>query len=351
MKKILALLLLMVLSFSFIGCNGNAEGDPETLIIQFVPSTTIDTEKLTLLETLEGLLETELANQGYDINVNIGVGTSYASVIEAMASGQVHVGFLTAQQYAFTTLEYPDQVEVLLTSVRNAYEIQIDADGNEITDHAAIVAAANTTGYNAATTDEHKVSSYYSMLLVRTEDYQDYVDNGLSNLAGKNIGVQSETSGSGYVYPSFLLYQNNLEFVTGTPNAANGEVEATEIGGHTNAVLALLNDEVDGVFTFFDARYITSAYTSWQDANPTENIFEYTRVVAVTDPIYNDTISAVSSLSDGLKAAIQQAFMNVIETTDGAEALDIYNHTGYMIAYDEDYNSERELYQFLHPEE
>jgi len=352
MKKVLLVLLLMVVSFVFVGCDNNAEtGDPETLIIQFVPSTTIDSDKLTLLKNLEEMLETRLATAGYDINVNIGVGTSYASVIEAMVSGQVHVGFLTSQQYAYTTLEFPGKVEVILTSVRNAYEIQIDDDGNEITDKAALITAANTTGYNAATTSEHKVSSYYSMLLVRTEDLAEYETNGLAALAGKKVAVQSTTSGSGYVYPSFLLYQNELEFVTGTPNAANGEVQAVTIGGHQNAVLALLNEDVDATFAFFDARYSTDSYTSWQDANPGVNIYDYTSVVALTDPIFNDTISAITGLSDGLKAAIQDAFIDIIGTTEGLEVLAIYNHTGYMVAVDSAYESERELYQFLHQDE
>ena len=365
MKKILSMFLFTFLVLAMFACGGTTtaapttagptteapttgETYPETLIIQFVPSTTIDSAKLTLLQGLELMLEEKLATAGYDINVNIGVGTSYASVIEAMVSGQVHVGFLTSQQYAYTTLEFPGKVNVILTSVRNAYEIQIDGEGNEILDKAALIAAANTTGYDAATTSAHKVSSYYSMLLVRTEDYAEYETNGIAALAGKNVAVQTETSGSGYVYPSFLLYQNDLSFVTGTPNAANGEVKATTIGGHTSAVLALLNEDVDAVFAFFDARYVSDAYTSWQDANPGVSIFDYTSVVALTDPIYNDTISVVSSLSAGLQEALQNAFIEIIATTEGAEVLSIYNHTGYMKAVDASYESERALYQFLH---
>jgi len=359
------LFTLFVFAFSFVACDDNTtelttEGttteevttynDPNTLVVQFVPSTTIDTAKLTLLQGLEVMLEDSLAAQGYDINVNIGVGTSYASVIEAMVSGQVHVGFLTSQQYAFTTLMFPDEVEVLLTSVRNAYEIQIDNDGNEITDKAALITAANTEGYNAATTSEHKVSSYYSMLLVRTEDYEDYDTEGIAGLAGKNVAVQSVTSGSGYIYPSFLLYQNEMSFVTDEPNAAEGEVKATTISGHTTAVNALLNGDVDAVFTYFDARYNTNDFAAWQDAHPELNIFTYTRVVDLTPPIYNDTISALQSLSPGLREAIQQAFIDIIATTEGATALAIYNHTGYLRAIDSDYDSERELYMFLHQE-
>ncbi|MDD3123542.1 MAG: PhnD/SsuA/transferrin family substrate-binding protein [Candidatus Izemoplasmatales bacterium] len=351
MKKILGLLLVLLFSFGLASCTQAAVEDPETLIIQFVPSTSVDSAMLTKVLSLETMLEAELLEAGYDINVSISIGTSYASVIEAMASGQVHVAFLTAQQYAFVTTEYPGKVDVLLTSVRNAYKAQVDAQGNEIIDPAVIIANANASGYDGTSNSDVKVSSYYSMLLVRTEDYQTYLTGGLAALAGKNVGTQSVTSGSGYVYPSFLLSQNNLSFVTGTPNAANGEVQATTISGHQNAVNALLNDEVDAVFTFFDARYHATAYAAWQEANPTLNIFEETRVVALTTGIYNDTISGLSSLSDGLRAAIQQAFISVIATEDGLAALSIYNHTGYSIAVDSDYDGERALYTFLHPGE
>lgn len=353
MKKILSFFLLLALAFGLSACSGS-KAVPDNLIIQFVPSTSIDSAKLTQLKTLEELLEAELEAAGFEIGVNISVGTSYASVIEAMASGQVHVGFLTSQQYAFVTTEYPGKVEVLLTSVRDAYKAQLDASNNVITDTATIIANANAAGYDATTNPAVKVDSYYSMLLVKAEDYAAYQTNGIAELKGKNVATQSTTSGSGYVYPSFLLHQNNMKFVSGTPNAANGEVKYTEIGGHQNSVIALLNDEVDAVFTFFDARYQSSKqvyYDAWQAANPDVNRFEATKVVALTPPIYNDTISSVSSLSKGLKEAIQDAFMTIVDTAQGKAILAIYNHSDYLKAKDEDYDSERELYRFLNPEE
>jgi len=349
-KKVLGLIVLLMFAFGITACSAKT---PDTLVVQFVPSTSIDSALLTKVMSLETMLEEKLLAAGFDMNVSISVGTSYASVIEAMASGQVHVAFLTAQQYAFTTLEYPDQVEVLLTSVRNAYEVQVDENGGIIEDTATIIAAANAEGYDAATTSDVKVSSYYSMLLIDKDDYAAYQAEGISWLAGKNVATQSVTSGSGYVYPSFLLSQNGLSFVpfTDGPVAADGEVGFTTIGGHQNAVLALLNGEVDACFTFFDARYTASAFEAWQIANPDLNRYEETKVVALTTGIYNDTITGLVSLGDDLRAAIQQAFIDIIATTEGAEALAIYNHTGYLIAEDSDYDGERALYQFLHPAE
>ena len=352
MKKLFLFFLIALFAVGLVACGEEEVKDPETLIIQFVPSTSIDTALLTKVKNLEGLLETELLEAGYEINVNISVGTSYASVIEAMASGQVHVGFLTAQQYAFVTTEYPGKVDVQLTSVRNAYNAQLDGT-TIITDPATIIANANAVSYDASTNSAVKVSSYYSMLLVRNEDYAAYQAAGIDWLAGKHVGTQSVTSGSGYVYPSFLLGQNDLHFVTSeTPNAATGEVRHTVIGGHQNSVLALLNEEVDAVFTFFDARSTHTAYATWlaDPANEGKTVIGETKVVALTTGIYNDTISAITSLSPGLRAAIQDAFIAVIGIPAGAEALAIYNHTGYLKANDEDYDGERELYAFLNQE-
>jgi phosphonate transport system substrate-binding protein len=351
LAKQISLLTLLVLA----GCGAtNTTEDPNTLVIQFVPSVSIDSALLTKVRNLEGLLEDALADKGYDKNINISIGTSYASVIEAMASGQVHAGFLTAQQYAFTTLEYPGKVDVLLTSVRNAYQAQLDSSNNIITDAATILENMNASGYTAATTPSVKVSSYYSALYVRNAQLAEITTaGGWQNwIKGKTIGTQSTTSGSGYVYPAVLLDQNNLKFVntaTATPNASNNEVGFKVVGGHQNSVLALLNNEVDGVFTFMDARSHPTAYNAWNEANPGKTVIGETKAAALTPAIFNDTISTISSLSEGLREALGQSFIDVIATTEGAEALAIYNHTGYLFADDADYEGERAVYRFLNP--
>jgi phosphonate transport system substrate-binding protein len=355
MKKIvlakqMSLLALLVLA----GCGSvNTNTDPETLVIQFVPSVSIDSALLTKVRNLEGLLEESLADKGFEHNVNISIGTSYASVIEAMASGQVHAGFLTAQQYAFTTLEFPGKVDVLLTSVRNAYQAQVN--GTEvITDNQTILDNMNAVGYTAATTPTVKVSSYYSALYVRNAQAAEVTAAGgwVNWIKGKTIATQGTTSGSGFVYPSVLLDEAGLSFVntsTATPNAANNEVGYKVVSGHQNSVLALLNNEVDGVFTFMDARSHATAYNAWNETNTGKTVIGETKAVALTPAIYNDTISTVTSLSDGLREALGESFVDVVATEAGAEALAIYNHTGYLFANDEDYDGERAVYRFLNP--
>jgi phosphonate transport system substrate-binding protein len=326
--------------------------DPDTLVIQFVPSVSIDTALLTKVKNLEDLLEGSLTAKGFNKNINISIGTSYASVIEAMASGQVHAGFLTAQQYAFTTLEYPGKVDVLLTSVRNAYNAQLTAGNELITNPATILANMNAEGYTASTTSATKVSSYYSMLLVRNAQQAEVTAAGGWDkwIKGKTVATQSVTSGSGYVYPAVLLDQNDLKFVnsaTRAPSASANEVGYKVVANHQNSVLALLNNEVDAVFTFMDARSHATAYNAWNTSNPGKTVIGETKAVALTPGIYNDTISTITSLSPALRTALGQSFIDVIATTAGAEALAIYNHTGYLFANDADYNGERAVYQFL----
>jgi phosphonate transport system substrate-binding protein len=350
MKKLFSVFMLILVAVSLFACK-QEEGDPTTLYVQFVPSSSIDTAMLTKLRDLETILEDELLDAGFEINVVITIGTTYQAVVEAMDSGTVHVGFLTAQQYAFATLTYPEKFNVLLTSVRRAYEAQLDAQGNQLSNEAWI-ANVNAPGYNAAYHATVMTSSYPSMLLVRNEDYDAWKDGGwIEQIKGKTVGTQSTTSGSGYVYPTMLLQENGLKFVSGTPNAANGEVKSQTIGGHQNSVLALLNNEVDAVFTFLDARLHATAYNAWIEANPGKTPFSETKVVALSPQIYNDTITTVASLSDELRDAIADAFIAALGYEAGAAALEIYQHTGYLKADDEDYEGEREVWKFLHPDD
>jgi phosphonate transport system substrate-binding protein len=349
MKKLLTVTLLLISALVLSSCIqiDTAPKDPETLVIQLVPSVSIDAALLTRVKGLEDILEEKLAAQGFNINVNISIGTSYASVIEAMASGQVHVGFLTAQQYAFATLEFPGKFDVQLTSVRNANDFQIDAQGNTISDAATIISNVNSASYTASLHPTEKVSSYYSAIFVRTEDYAAFQAQGMDWLIGKTVATQSNTSASGYLYPLFTMNQANLSFVNENPNTANREVVRQVVGGHQNALLALLNKDVDASFAFLDARSHATAFNAWLEANPGTTQFQATKVVSITTPIYNDTITAVSGLSDALKAAIQEAFIEAIKTEEGLAALQIYNHTGYLKAKDEDYQGERDFFTFL----
>ena len=352
MKKILKSLAFLSVLFSLASCDLTSltsqttsvyvDPNPDTIVVRFIPSNAAlaDPVMLLKLKGIELMLEEQIPQYDFDVDVT----TSYETLIEGMNSGQIHIGFLTSQQYAFMTVENPGKVEVLLTSVRNAYAAQIDNDGKEIKDVNTLIANINDDDYLGALNTEVKVGAYYSMLVVKTEDYLAGLDT-LADLVGKKVGVGSVTSGSGYVYPAVLLHENGLKFVT---DAADGvdEIQAVTIaGGHQSQLMAVLNGDVDAAFAFWDARVGTTAFDAY-NAVEGQNAFHDLKVIGLSTGIYNDTISAVSTLTDDLKAKIQQAFIDIIATDAGKQALTVYNHTGYLVAHDEDYDGERAVYIF-----
>ncbi len=330
MKKLILIFLVLLAAFTFAACTGEEE---DTVIeIAFVPSQSV-TDIMLKTTAIEKLLEDRI--EGYTFHVTVGL--SYEAVMEGMLAGQIDVGFLTAQQYAYMTVDHPGSVNVILTSVRNGLAVQYKADGSYASDEE-VIAAMNATGYAAELATE-KVTSYNSILLVRTADYNAGFDS-LADLAGKTVAVQSTTSGSGYVYPAVLLDQNNMQFVTGTPVAANGDVKAVTVSGHQNGVLAVLNEDADACFVYMDARNSSSVL----DLYP--NAFSDLKVIALSPAIYNDTISVVSTLSQTLQDQIQAAFIDLATTEAGLAAISVYSHTGYKIAVDGDYDGERAVYIF-----
>ncbi|HOI47257.1 MAG TPA: phosphate/phosphite/phosphonate ABC transporter substrate-binding protein [Bacilli bacterium] len=329
MKKVFVVLILMFAAFAFVGCEQS--GDPDVIKVQFVPSQNAS-EIMLKTKALEALLAERVPGKKFEISV----GTDYTAVVEGMSSGQVHVGFLTAQQYAFVTTDRPGTAEVILTSVRAALQVQL-------LPWAEQKDAMNAAGYAAQKSTTETATNYSSILLTKTATYNltgAGKINTVADLAGKTVCVQNVTSGSGYVYPAVLLDQNGLKFVTGTPNATAGEVKALTTANHPAGVTGLMNNDCDAAFVFQDARDNATLLATYP------NLFTDTRVVALTPAIYNDTISVIPSLSAELKAQIQAAFIDLATTEAGLAAISVYQHTGYKVAVDSDYDGERLVYVF-----
>ena len=52
-------------------------------------------------------------------------------------------------------------------------------------------------------------------------------------------------------------------------------------------------------------------------------------------------------MDEGLKEALQQAFINIGESEEGKEVISIYNHEGYQEATDSDYDNERKAQELV----
>lgn len=288
MKKFLLAVLVLFVFIGVVGCSNDDYVNPEVLEVQLIPSrdsAVLDAQRA----PLEALLEAEL-----DMEVNVTVATDYNALIEAMASGQVHVGLLATASYVLAHDE--GAADVILKSLR----YDVDDNGNLLT-------------------DQPLVDGYKSQLVVAA-------DSGietLEDLVGKGIAISSFTSTSGFVWPANLLADKDID----------PELDVTWVnaGGHDAAILALVNGQADAAFTFKDARTLV--------VGDYPNINELVIHLQDTESIPNDTISVIPNLDPDLVQAITDAFLAIAADEDGIAIMDaIYSHKGYAVATDDEYD-------------
>lgn len=264
---------------------------PETLTVQFVPSQNADTLEAKA-KPLEKLLTDRLG-----IPVKVSVSTDYNTIIEAMASKKVDVGFLPPTAYVLA--KQKSAAEVILQAQR--YGVQDD------------------TG--APT--EKLVDFYKAMIIVK----KDSAIQSVSDLKGKRIAYQNVTSSAGFVWPAGKLMEAGLDPLK--------DVQAITVKGHDQGVLAVLNGDVDAAAIFQDARNIVKG------DYPT--VFEDTQVLTFTEPIPNDTITVRTDMNAEWSEKIASAFIDIGQDEAGRAIIqEIYSHEGYVKSEDSTFDIVRE---------
>ena len=151
MKKIVALLLVVLMSLTCFAMAETAPVKMDKLTLEFVPSKDADVI-ITGTKNLPELLQAALLEQGYDVGeIDITVGTSYEATGEAMAAGAIDVGWLPGGTYAVYSKDH--EVSVILTATR-------DGLSNDSTNPADWNGIANKT----LPVPENQVGFYRSLL-------------------------------------------------------------------------------------------------------------------------------------------------------------------------------------------
>ncbi|UXU83547.1 phosphate/phosphite/phosphonate ABC transporter substrate-binding protein [Mammaliicoccus sciuri] len=273
--------------------DGDSKGDsykPKELTIQFVPSQNADTLEAKA-KPLEKLLSKEL-----DIPVKVSVSTNYNTIVEAMKSKKVDVGFLPPT--AYTLAHDQKAADVLLQAQRYG----VNKDGS------------NT---------DKLVKSYKSQFVVK----KDSGIKSLKDMKGKKIALQDVTSTAGYTYPVAELLKEGI-------NPIN-DMKITNVKGHDQAIIALLNGDVDVAVTFQDARNIVK--------KDQPNVFKDTEIVELTEDIPNDTISVRSDMDDKFRDKLKKAFKDIAKTKEGHKIVsEVYSHEGYVDSKDSEFDIVRE---------
>lgn len=336
MKKFLAVFSLITMLAAGVFApvaQVSAQEEIDKLTVAFVPSRDPE-DIITTTEPLKQLLIDELATLGFNVGeIEITVGTSYEAVGEAMSAGTAEIGLIPGGTYVL----FSDDVEVLLTSTRAGLtkDSENPADWND--------------GEATETSDE-QVTYYKSLIIAgpseKGQELAAKVNAGeeltWEDLDSANWAVMSSSSSSGYIYPTIWLSERYGKGVSDLSHAVQSE-------SYASSVARLASEQVDIIVGFADLR--RDYDEQWTTEMGREaSIWEETNVIGVAPNVYNDTVSVSKNaevMTDELKAAIQQAFINISETEEGKAVIAIYSHEGYQPATSEDYDTEREAQKIL----
>ncbi|GAX91214.1 phosphate/phosphite/phosphonate ABC transporter substrate-binding protein [Effusibacillus lacus] len=263
---------------------------PKELKVQFVPSQNAETLEAKA-KPLEKLLGDKLG-----IPVKVSVSTTYNTIIEAMASKQVDVGFLPPTAYVLA--KEKGAAEVILQAQR----LGVNPDGSSSSD---------------------LVDFYRAMVVVKAGS----PIKELKDLKGKKVAVQDVTSSAGYVWPAVELKKAGVD--------PEKDIQAVKVKGHDKGILAVLNGDADAAFVFEDARNTVK--------KDKPDVFEKVSVLHRTDKIPNDTISVRSDMDKEWISKIQKAFIEIGKDPAGKGIIkDIYTHEGYVESSDKNFDIVRE---------
>ena len=291
-RRILVAVVALLVAVVATACSNKSNSSkggytPKSLTIQFVPS-----QAATKLQARAKPLEKMLSKR-LGIPVHVSMSTDYNTVVEAMKSKKVDVGFLPPDGYVLAHKQ--GAADLLLQAERYG----VKQPGGKATNQL--------------------VKSYRAEILVKKgSKIKNWKD-----LKGKSISVQNPTSSAGYVFPVAELKQKGLDVTK--------DCKLVTVTGHDQAVLNVLNGDTDAAFVFEDARNIV------KKDNP--KIMSQVVPIYFTKPIPNDTISVIPSMSKSFRKKLAKAFIAVGKSKEGKKVIEsVYSHEGYAYAKDSDFN-------------
>ena len=298
---------------------------PQTLVFGFVPSQEVE-ELQDDVDTFANVLSEALG-----IRVVGVVTTDYTGLGVAMGTGQADLGAFGPAGYVLASRAF-DNLELLAQSVRFGDPTY---HGQWFTNDPALCGAGgvregtfyyddagNVVAADAGATPQLQVGwDFGDDGLFRNEDFSaptacaEPVDLATA-VPGKTIAFTTETSTSGFIFPSLELSAAGI---------STDQYTSIFSGGHDASVTAVYDGTADIGLSFNDAR------RSVRSEKP--DVGEKVIVFNITSRISNDVIAVRADLPDDLKQALFQAMADFIATDEGQVVMDeLYSWTDLVRA-------------------
>ena len=284
-----------------------AEGDtsdwPDKIVLGLVPSQDVDE----LVETAKPLAD--LLSEELGIEVESFVPQSYTALVEAMNTGQAQIGAFGP--VALVQAQDRAGAVPILQSIRfgaATYHTQwMTNDPDRFCEDEPV----------EETDDEGNVYLYCNG--TAEAETGPVGEEALNNVEeGETIFFVDAASASGYYYPA-----TQLANVTGLDPLS--DIDGQFAGGHPNAVQAVARGDAAVAVSFDDAR------TQVVEEDP--EIGTKAIVFAYSAEIPNDGIAVSGDLPESLQQAIEDAFLAIADSEEGAQALfDVYEIEGLQEA-------------------
>lgn len=293
-----------------------AAGWPERIVFGFVPSQ--DQEQLQDdVDTFAGVLSDLLG-----IEVEGLVTTDYTGLGVAMGTGTADFGAFGPAGFVLADQVFPGEFELVAQAVRFGSPTY---HGQWFTNDASLCTTEPVPGAfeNRDPETGEPLATGVPSLLPPTAAVslqvgyqpdgtrQEGISEGLACEAplevviGRTIAFTTETSTSGFVFPTVQL--NNA-------GITEDMYASTFTGGHDGAVTAVYNGDADIGVSFDDARRTIA------EEHP--DVGEEVIVFGITPDIANDVIAARAALPDTLKAAFFDAVEAYVATEEGRAVME-----------------------------
>jgi polar amino acid transport system substrate-binding protein len=214
------------------------------------------------------------------------ITTDFTGAVEAMCSGEAHMGALNTFNY-------------VLASARGCADVGLASVRFGSTFYQGQLVTRNDTG---------------------VESIEDF--------AGKTFCRPDPTSTSGWVIPSIDMQAAGID-------PENDLAEIIDAGGHDAVIISIYNGDCEVGSTFVDAR------TNVEEDFP--DVMDVVVVLSQSPPIPNDTISFLPDLDPDIRADLIAVFLKLASTEEGLEILDsVYSWSGMEETEDSFYDGFRQ---------